>query len=98
MATKIEAKIEALQKQLAQAKALRNKQLAAERTRQAKEARALDTRQKLLVGAYVLSKSGLNATDYAARNPDFLAWLTRDYDREAFGLSALVPEQQQEEQ
>lgn len=98
MTTKIEAKIEALQKQLAQAKALRNKQLAAERTRQAKEARALDTRQKLLVGAFVLSKSGLSAADYAVQNPDFLAWLTRDYDREAFGLLALTPEQQQEEQ
>ncbi len=86
MTAKIDAKIEALQKQLSQAKALRNKQLAADRTRKAKEARALETRQKLLVGAFILSKAGLSASEYAASTPEFMVWLARDHDREAFGL------------
>jgi hypothetical protein len=87
MNTKIDAKIVALQKQLEQAKKLKSKQLAAARAKQAKEDRALDTRQKLLVGAFVLSKSGMNAQDYAAQSPEFLAWLVRDHDRQAFGLA-----------
>ena len=51
MTAKIDVKIAALQQKLEQAKKLKSKQLAAERTKQAKEERALDTRQKLLVGA-----------------------------------------------
>jgi hypothetical protein len=89
MTAKIDVKIAALQQKLEQAKKLKSKQLAAERTKQAKEERALDTRQKLLVGAFVLSKSGMTAQDYAAQSPEFLAWLVRDHDRAAFGLPAL---------
>lgn len=87
MTTKIDAKIAALQQKLEQAKKLKSKQIAAERTKQAKEERALDTRQKLLVGAFVLSKSGMSAEDWAAQSPEFLAWLTREHDRQAFGLA-----------
>ena len=87
MTTKIDAKIAALQQKLEQAKKLKSKQIAAERTKQAKEERALDTRQKLLVGAFVLSKSGMSAEDWAAQSPEFLAWLTREHDRQAFGIA-----------
>lgn len=87
MTAKIDAKIAALQKQLEQAKKLKSKQLAAERIKQAQAARALDTRQKVLVGAFVLSKSGMSAEDWAAQSPEFLAWLTREHDRQAFGIA-----------
>lgn len=89
MTAKIDAKIAALQKQLEQAKKLKSKQLAAERAKQAQAARALDTRQKVLVGAFVLAKLGVRAEDWAAQNPDFQTWLTRDHDRQAFGLPTL---------
>lgn len=94
MTTKIDAKIVSLQQKLEQAKKLKSKLIAAERTKQAKEERALDTRQKLLVGAFVLSKSGMTASDYAAQNPEFQSWLLRDHDREAFGLLPLLAEQE----
>ena len=89
MNTKIDEKIAALQQKLEQAKKLKSKQLAAERTKQTKEARVLDARQKLLVGAFVLSKLGTRAEDWAAQNADFQDWLTRESDRAAFGLPAL---------
>jgi thiamine pyrophosphate-dependent acetolactate synthase large subunit-like protein len=89
MTTKIDEKIAALQQKLEQAKKLKSKQIAAERTKQAKEQRVLDARQKILVGAFVLAKLGVSPEDWAAQNPDFQTWLARDHDREAFGLPAL---------
>ena len=89
MTTKIDEKIAALQQKLEQAKKLKNKQIAAERTKQVKEKRVLDARQKILVGAFVLAKLGVRPEDWAAQNADFQDWLTRESDRAAFGLPAL---------
>ena len=96
MTTKIDQKIESLQKQIAQAKALRMRQQAATRAKALRVERALETRQKVLVGAFVLSKSGSSAADYAKNNPEFAAWLSRAIDREAFGLSPVLKAQKTE--
>lgn len=64
---------------------------AAERAKQVKENRAKETRQKLLIGAFVLQKSGLSAEDFVRRDMDFGAYLTRDHDRAAFGLEPIHP-------
>ena len=76
---------------LKQQKELLRRQLAAFQAKVSKAERVLDARQKLLIGAYVLSKSGLSATDFARSDPGFSVWLSRDYDRVAFGLPTLSP-------
>lgn len=63
----------------------------AERAKQAKVDRARETRQKLLIGAFVLQKSGLSAEDFVKKNIDFDVYLTRDHDRAAFGLDSITP-------
>lgn len=87
---KIEDTITALELKLKQAKALRLKQEAKKRAGEKKQARALDTRRKILVGSFFL---GLD--EYQGENGRWIlrdrldAFLTRDADRELFGLPPL---------
>lgn len=82
-------RIEEIELKLQKERYRRKRLVAVERNKQAKAERALDTRQKLLIGAYVLSRSGLSATEFAQSDSGFSAWLSRDHDRVAFGLPTL---------
>lgn len=91
MNSTIDAKIEALEAKLKQAKALRSKQAAAERAKAAKADRAADTRRKVLLGAFVLEqleREGTKATSYGLGGKQFSNWLTRPDDRALFDLHA----------
>lgn len=67
------------------------------RAKQTKIDRARETRQKLLIGAFVLQKSGLSAEDFVKHHVDFDVYLTRDHDRSAFGLSSINPASEKSE-
>ena len=58
--------------------------------------RKLDTRRKVLLGAYVLEtmrRGNLAPADLALAGERFSAWLTRDQDRALFNLPSLQPAQ-----
>lgn len=83
----IDAKIEALQAKLKQAKALKAKQEAQRRAKASKEERAKDTRRKILVGAAILAKveRGEWPKDKLVQMLD--GFLTRPDERALFDLS-----------
>ena len=89
MAGSIDAQIEALEAKLKQAKARRSKQLAAERAKVAKAARAEDTRRKVLLGAFVLnqlSNDPARAAGFELGGKRFMDWLIRADEKALFGL------------
>lgn len=83
----IDAKIEALQAKLKQAKALKAKQEAQKRAKVSKEERAKDTRRKILVGAAILAKveRGEWPKDKLVQMLD--GFLTRPDERALFDLA-----------
>lgn len=86
-------KIEALKARLQQLEAAQKAAEARARAAANKQARADDTRRKILLGAFVLDH--LQIAELAAlqlRGAAFGAWLTRPADRALFGLSALPPD------
>lgn len=86
MAT-IDARIEALEAKLKQAKALRSKQAAAERSKAAKAARATDTRRKVLMGAFVLDQlqnDTAKAAAFEMGGKRFMDWLARADEKALF--------------
>jgi hypothetical protein len=83
MATKIE--------QLQKKKAAIEKAIALERTKAKSAQRRQDDRRKVLVGAFVLEqlqKNGIGADLFSYEGKKFSEWLTRDDERELFGLAA----------
>ena len=70
-----------LEAKLKQARALAQKQNNALRHRAQAAARKIETRKKVLLGAYVLEK----CSDFAS-SAEFASWLTRDDERALFGL------------
>ncbi len=63
---KVSREIETLQKQIEQKKSLLKKKLAVQQQKQRKEARAKETRRKILAGAVVLQRAQ-NDAEFAAR-------------------------------
>lgn len=86
---KIGEKIERLERELKQARELQRRTEAKERAEASRRARALDTRQKILIGSVVQSRIDRGLIDAA----DLRAWLdadlTRAHDRAAFDLPPL---------
>ena len=83
---KLQASIEAQAKKLAELKAKQAKIEARQRAAEKSEARKIDTRKKILAGAYALSlleKKGEYATKFMAGLNGFLE---KSADRELFGL------------
>lgn len=57
------------------------------RARESKAARAVDTRRKILLGAYLLERAGGSVADtLVVQGLAFADWLTRDTDRALFDL------------
>lgn len=83
---KIEDTIAALEIKLKQAKALKQKVEARKRTLEQKADRAMDTRRKILIGAFFLEKMGKNE-DYKTKVLQQLGeYLKRSDDRALFDL------------
>lgn len=88
---KIEETIEALQLKLKQAKALKLKIEAQRKAVEKKKARSLDTRRKILLGAFVLEqckKNGIGFDLVTYQNARLDDFLTRPDDRAVFDLPA----------
>ena len=89
---KIEETIEALQLKLKQAKARKQKIEAQRKALEKKQARAEETRRKILLGSFILEQCKKNGISFAlvtyesARLDDFL---TRSDDRALFNLPTL---------
>jgi len=77
-------KIENLEKKIKQLRARK----VAEETKLKRQAKKDDTRRKILIGAYYLDKAERNDT-VAELYRQMDGFLTRDNDRELFGLSPL---------
>ncbi|MDO8250265.1 MAG: mobilization protein [Rhodoferax sp.] len=90
MAT-IEERIAALQAKLKQEKARKAKIEARKKSLESKEQRALDTRKKILVGAFMLDRMARNEETKAKVLGQLDQYLTRADDRELFGLPAMAP-------
>jgi large subunit ribosomal protein L7/L12 len=94
MAT-LDERIKLLEDKLKQEKAKKQKIEARKRHLESKEQRALDTRKKILVGAFMLDKMAKNSETKAKVLAQLDQYLIRADDRELFGLTqlpALVPE------
>lgn len=88
---KIEETIEALQLKLKQAKALKQKIEAQRKALEKKQARAQDTRRKILLGSFVLEqckKNGIGLALVTYENARLDDFLTRPDDRALFNLPA----------
>lgn len=88
MAT-IEERIKLLEDKLKQEKAKKQKIEARKRTLESKEQRAIDTRKKILVGAFMLDKMAKNEETKTKVLGQLEQYLTRADDRELFGLAPL---------
>lgn len=88
----IDAKIEALQTKLKQAKALKAKQEAQKRAKASKEERAKDTRRKILAGSMLLSAWDKNPDAKAQGIARLNQFLTREDDRALFDLPPIQPQ------
>ena len=92
----LEEKIAELEKKLKQAKELAAKKQARERAAQQGERRKLESKQRVLIGAFVLDtlKKHLPndpVADFGVEGYKLKDWLTRDSDRMAFGLQPNKP-------
>lgn len=91
MAT-VDQRIESLKEQLKQAKAQKQRMEAQKRAADAKKERANDTRRKVLAGAMTLAKADQGPDERARLLRAMDAFLTRDDDRELFGLLPVQPQ------
>lgn len=83
-------KIEALRARLQQLEAAEKAAEARARAAASKQARADDTRRKILVGAFILDQLQLNEVRaLEMRGTAFGVWLTRATDRALFGMASL---------
>ena len=84
---KLESAIDQQKKKLAQLRARKQAIEARKRAAETKEKRAKDTRQKILLGSFVLAHANVvNITDLAIEGTAFADYLSRDDDRALFGL------------
>ena len=88
MAT-VDERIKLLEDKLKQEKAKKQKIEARKRTIESKVQRATDTRRKILVGAFMLDRMAKNEETKNKVLGQLDQYLTRDDDRELFGLSPL---------
>jgi len=97
MAT-IDEKLEALKAEYAEKakklKALKQQQEARARAAEAGKRRKQETREKVLLGAFlrdVMQQNGISAATLTYEGKRFADWLVKQHDRDVFGL----PQQQQ---
>lgn len=88
---KAQERAAALAERLKQAKARVQSIQARDRVKEIKEARATDTRRKVLLGAFVLSQAGQDVAALTLRGQRLGDYLKRDEDRQLFGLPPLAP-------
>jgi hypothetical protein len=89
MAT-IEDRISTLETKLKQAKAQKQKIEARKRAAESKRSRAVDTKRKVLMGAFVLEqleRNGIEPGLFTCEGKRFADWLQRDADRTVFDLN-----------
>lgn len=86
--SKIEATITALENQLKQVKALKQKIEARKKTLASKKTRAADTKKKILIGALMLEKMDQQEETKIRILAELDQFLTRDSDRALFDLPA----------
>jgi hypothetical protein len=86
--TRLDEQIEAAQERLKQLKARQLRVVARQRALESRRDRKADTRRKFLVGAIVLAKVDQGKFDQAQLRCWLDEDLTRDDDRELFGLTA----------
>lgn len=84
---KAEEALKTAQEKLKQAKALKQKQEAKKRAALAKAERSADTRRKVLIGSLILAKVERGEWPRESMMAMLDKGLTRDHDRELFGLS-----------
>lgn len=92
---KIEASIEAQRKKLEQLKAKKQQIEAREKTKLQGETRKRETRQKILLGSFLMEQCRKNGIGFALvtyENASLDKWLTRADDRALFGLPPLPVE------
>jgi hypothetical protein len=82
-------RLEVARKKAAQTAALVQELEALERTRNQAKKRQIDTRKKVLLGAYLVDKIEKDPGTKSAVMADLGKWLTRASDRTLFGLEAL---------
>jgi len=80
-----QAKIEKLESKVETAK----KKLALERQKQNKSDQKIQTRKKILIGAFYLEQFEKNPDMERQVMTKLETWLKRDHDREVFGLAPL---------
>ena len=78
------AKIEALELKLKQAKAAQQAKEARTKAAATKKARADDTRRKILIGSFALAKLPNDVMSFSIHGESFAAWLTREDDKKLF--------------
>lgn len=81
-----------LEAKLKQARALAQKQANRERSKVQVLNRQIETRRKVLLGAFVQAmqtKNGVHASMFTYESERFSDWLTRDEERALFGLVPL---------
>lgn len=78
------AKIEALELKLKQAKEAQKAKDARIKAAAAKKARSDDTRRKILLGSFALAKLQGNAMGFSLGGESFAGWLTREDDKALF--------------
>lgn len=93
MAT-IAEKLAEIDKKRAQLVALAAKQTAAAKAKEIGAKRKLETRQRVLIGAFVLDTlknkmMGAPVAEFSWEGHKLIDWLKRDSEREAFGLTPL---------
>jgi len=81
-------KIAALEAKLKQAKERKKKAEARGRSMEAKKARSIDTRKKILAGSYVLEKASKDSMAHTRLMAGLDQFLTRPDDRAIFGFDA----------
>ncbi len=89
--TKIQAQKKALLEKLEQLKVKEQKAKALEQARTSATQRRQDTRRKVLLGAWALSKMERDAAFKAAHMADISTFMVRENDRALFGLPGGTP-------
>lgn len=84
--TALQKKIETLETKLRQAKALAARKENAERKKAESIARQIDTRRKVLIGAFMLAGDVNPIHLVNSQNQTLDQWLTRPDERQLFGL------------
>lgn len=90
--TPAQKRVQDLEVKLKQARVLAQKQSNRARSKEQSANRQIDTRRKILLGAFVQAmqtKNGVHASMFTYESERFADWLTRDDERALFGLGPL---------